>query len=331
MISNDKKQEVKRFFLGESLRRPVYIPIVSSYAARLEQVTVGEALKHPSRFVRSYRQLTKLHDFDAIINIGDVTMEAEQLGCKIDWETNGFPKVQSHLLERKFQPGELKWSFDGRIKEALEMTEKIMVLMGGDTAVFGAVTGPLLLSQYLYGPDFMSFIEDDFFAAMDLVDFCKKVNIDLIQRYGKMGVDGVVVVEPIISTLPPDIIREMRAELMTLWNAIRHYRIPSIIITGEAATESSLQALLGIDADGIVFAGIPVKGEGLLKETNKYYSVMLPEGFLKEDPDENCCKQLVNGMLTSKKSFLSGGIPHEANIKTVDMFLQSIKTADSQP
>lgn len=316
-----RKQRVKEFFLGTELKPPPFISFVSNYAARIEQSSPNELLRQPLNLIKPYRQLIKLHDLDAIINILDTNLEIEQIGCRSDYKSSFLEDADHHLLHG-VQLNDLEWKVTGRVQETLEMTEKIIALFGSQTAVFAAITGPFLLSRRLGGRDFERAVNEGEEHVFDLIDFCKKINVDLIQRYGKMGVDGLIVIDTAFSELQPSTMQELGAEYNTLWNAIRHYRIPSLFMTGEIRTQETLNALEKIKADAIVLGGL-TQEVNMLTQSDKLLASMLPKDFF-----EQPTSQLPNlkDFLPTKNSFLCADISERANIQVVDYFLQSLRS-----
>lgn len=316
-----RKQRVKEFFLGTSVVPPPFISFVSSYAARIEQSSPSELLRQPLNLIKPYRQMSKLHDLDAIVNILDTSLEIEEIICCPDNKILFLDDAECQL-KSDVRPDSLKWNVTGRVKDTLEMTEKIISLIGAETAVFASIAGPFLLAKRLGGSEFQRAAAEGEDSAFDLLDYCKKINVDLIQRYGKMGVDGLIVIDSVFSDFDSPAIQELGSELNTLWNAIRYYRIPSLFMTGEVKTQEALNSLLKIKADAIIFGGLAQEVQ-LIDQSDKLLAAMLPNGFFDQEisqlPDSK-------DFIPTKKSFLCADISEKANINTVDYFLQSIKS-----
>lgn len=99
MADQTSKKLVRDLFRLSELPRLPFIPWVSTFAARLEQISVKEMLSDPTTLSKSLENAQKLFGYDAIISVFDPSLEAEACGCRIAWGAEGeLPTVIGHPL-----------------------------------------------------------------------------------------------------------------------------------------------------------------------------------------------------------------------------------------
>jgi uroporphyrinogen-III decarboxylase len=86
-VQQSSKERVQRLFERKETGRVPFIPWVSGFAARLEQLPLEDMLSDAGLLSRALLNARTLYGYDAIISIFDQSLEAEACGCRLDWET----------------------------------------------------------------------------------------------------------------------------------------------------------------------------------------------------------------------------------------------------
>src|SRR5262252_8589375 len=92
--SNLPRQILKDILLGTRPERPLFLPIVFSLGARVENTPPRDYLYNPTRICKALRQIRGYLPADGIACYFDWTVEAEALGADLHWNTvSGIPAV----------------------------------------------------------------------------------------------------------------------------------------------------------------------------------------------------------------------------------------------
>jgi uroporphyrinogen-III decarboxylase len=137
----------------------------------------------------------------------------------------------------------------GRIPVILEAAKRLTLTAGRDTAILGAVTGPVTLGLHLMGPAFLSLPDsnrEDFDKYMDLWG---KIATAMTRAYGELNLDAIVIVDEDLTSLKQTQYTGIQGALETLSKIARFYDIAVIIHIREVLTDQP-QACFQLEADG---------------------------------------------------------------------------------
>ena len=259
MAGQTSKELFTDVFQMKRLTRLPFIPWISSFAAKLEQIPVRKMLSDATLLSRSLQNAQKLFGYDGITTVFDPTLEAEACGCEIKWgDTEELPVVICHPLGEGVEIEDLDISEiekKGRIPVALETAKRISILKGKEIALLGIVTGPVTLARFLRGDNFIPELENPSEKTMEFIELAQKVNLKLCDAYCKQGVDAVVIAEKSLGELRPDLINTMIAPVFeTIWRVARYYNAYTIILTRDCS-ERHIEPIFQLQADGVVISG----------------------------------------------------------------------------
>jgi len=146
-----------------------------------------------------------LYQPDGLPVVFDLQLEAEVLGCGMQWADDTPPSVTSHPLADTDQ-AELP-AFDvhrGRFPLVVEALRTLRKNLGDEVALYGLITGPFTLGLHLLGTHI--FLE--MFSRPDRVqkvlDGCVAVGRKVADLYIEHGADVIAVVDPMTSQISPD-------------------------------------------------------------------------------------------------------------------------------
>ncbi len=196
---------VKRAIKIEEIERVPWIPFVGCHAGKLLNLTATEFLKSKEHILKGVNKAIKLYRADGIPVIFDLQIEAEAMGCKLNWADDNPPAVISHPIAEGVELKDIPIPTinDGRIKMVMEAAAELRKQQP-DIALYGLITGPFTLALHLLGTDiFMKLMmEPDY--VHELMQFTTKVSNFMAEEYIKAGVDIVAIVDPMTSQIDPD-------------------------------------------------------------------------------------------------------------------------------
>jgi len=92
------KELVLNTFNGKETPRTPWIPFAGIHAGRLAGYNAIEVLKDSEKLLKAIEEVHKLYTPDGQPVVFDLQLEAEVLGCELQWEEFSPPSVKSHPL-----------------------------------------------------------------------------------------------------------------------------------------------------------------------------------------------------------------------------------------
>lgn len=188
----------------EEVERIPWVPFVGVHAGHLMGITATEYLKSTDNIVEGVSKAIEMYDPDGIPVAFDLQIEAEALGCKLNWSDDNPPAVISHPLMEGVQLEDMKvpCTCKGRISSMMEAT-RLLREKHPDIALYGLITGPFTLALHVLGTDiFMQMMmEPDKIHA--LMRFTTNVAKMMSENYIQAGADVIAVVDPMTSQIDP--------------------------------------------------------------------------------------------------------------------------------
>ncbi len=285
MTSRDR---VRRFFEGASVDRMPIILHAGRYSARLQQLTYQQASADPTLLANAVQSALRLFGVDGIVLPADPTMEAEALGCAVAWEDDE-PVVVSHPLAGEAAGAAIETAgmdTRGRVGVMLEVTRRLMAVIGRDVAVIPAVTGPATLAHLLRGPEFLVDLDDAPERARQIVEGAAKVTMHIAKECLEIGTGQLVVNDPLVGSLKKEHYQWIGNILRPLWN-VADFFDALLLLETEVADLERVQDLLRLGAGGLLVGGgyAPAEVAGLGGDT-ACVAVGFPPSFFSRPPGE---------------------------------------------
>ena len=189
--------------LSEVDRIP-WVPFVGAHAGALLDLTASEYLQSADHIVTGVSKAIEVYDPDGIPVVFDLQIEAEALGCKLNWADDNPPAVISHPLTdgAGICDLQLPGTSNGRIPVVMEAARRLRE-MHPDIALYGLITGPFTLALHLMGTDvFMRMMEDPD-QVHRLMRFATDVAVFMSGQYIDAGCDVIAMVDPMTSQIDP--------------------------------------------------------------------------------------------------------------------------------
>lgn len=290
---------VRALFQHNEVSRLPFIPWVSGFAAKLEQISPREALSEPNLLFKAQRNAHRLFGYDGIPIVFNTTLESEACGCSIDWE-DYVPRVVSHPLEEGLSFKNLESipiESKGHLPGVFEAAKRLNAVLGKEVALFWVIAGPLTVAAHLKGPTFMRDLKEHPEETAGLIEETSRILIRLCPKYCELGLDVIVVAEELLGRLDPESSGLIAPFLRTLCNIARFYNMFTILLAKECGP-GHVEPLFQLQADGIAIGG-PVDYDCCLSWADKYnrcYGVALPSSIFlgtaleAREAIENCLK-----------------------------------------
>lgn len=211
------KQLLLRALKNETTERIPWVPFVGCHAASLIGVNAEEYFKSSDHIVSGVSKAIELYRPDGIPSLFDLQLEAETMGCRLQWAPENPPSVASHPLESDMKLSELKipTKEDGRFPIVLDATKRICDMHGENVAIYGLITGPFTLALHLRGTNIFYDMVDDPDYLKELMEFAKNVAIATADMYMDTGCDIIALVDPMTSQISPSSFREFVSPYVT--------------------------------------------------------------------------------------------------------------------
>ncbi len=200
------KELVRNAILCQEVERIPWVPFVGCHAAKLLDVSAEDYFKDAAQIVRGALLADKLYEPDGLPVLFDLQVEAEALGCRVQFSAENPPAVMAHPLEGTTDRSALRVPSkdDGRFPVVLEAARRIVAELGDRMAIYGLVTGPFTLGLHLRGTDIFFDMLDDPDSVTELMAFCAEVCKTVAGWYLEAGVDIVAIVDPMTSQISSD-------------------------------------------------------------------------------------------------------------------------------
>jgi Uroporphyrinogen decarboxylase (URO-D) len=276
------RRAIKAILKGENPSRPLLMPILFSLGSRLENVTLRDFLSNPTKIVNALRQIRSVLKVDGLACYFDPFLEAEALGCQLKWSPDGpsglacphFSDIEE-LRQKLHSLDEVPSG--GRVPVALQVLERLKVMLKDEPALMVTVTGPLTLAAQLSagtpgevnGPQ------------PELVEFAAQVTACMSRTFVEAGADVVLIVERGRLELSAEVCESWASLLDPIVNVIRFYEaLPVLLLDGSTLAEDFRSAVFSRHWNGVL---CPVSSDHQFKgdfvRPSEGRPVALPVGF----------------------------------------------------
>lgn len=254
------RQVVKGILEGIAPPRPLYLPIVFSLGARIENLPLRNFLSNPTKISNALRQIRTHLRSDGVTCYFDPLLEAEALGGALDWDAQGQraslrwpqPGETDHLPGGLRSPDEA--AKGGRVPVAVEVIARLKPLVRGQSLLMAGVTGPFTLAALL------TQMKDsngklDRVPDAEALDLSGEVTAAISRAFVEAGADVIFIREQVLPSLTPETAAEWAARLATTINIIRFYEaLPVLLLTCQDAAAANSSLISGQKWDCVLCA-----------------------------------------------------------------------------
>jgi uroporphyrinogen decarboxylase len=238
-------------FKGKKTDRIPWVPFVGCHGGALIDTDAETYLKSGDFIVKGIEKAIEIYEPDGIPVNFDLSVEAEALGCNLQWAPENPPAVVDHVLSEKKLSDLPEINKDsGRIPEILKalsiLNDKVK-----DVALYALITGPFTLALHLKGTDIFMDMYDKPDQVKELMKFCTGICNTTADLYMDAGCDIVSLVDPMTSQISPDAFREFVTPYATeIFEHIRNANtLSSFFVCGHA--QKNVEAMCETKPDNI--------------------------------------------------------------------------------
>jgi uroporphyrinogen decarboxylase len=248
----NEKEILLKALHNEPTPRPAWLPFVGVHGAQLLGVSASDYLQSAELLVKGLKRAQELYRPDGLPLIFDLQMEAELLGCKLQWAKDAPPSVASHPLEEgslaSLPPLDLSQGRFPIAKEALRCLKKEL---NGKVAWYGLLTGPFTLTLHLAGNKLFMSMFDEPERVKQIIAYATGCAKQVADFYLENGADVVAVVDPMTSQISREHFQEFVTPYVNdIFNHIRaRGGLSSLFVCGNATR--NLEAMCATCADNV--------------------------------------------------------------------------------
>jgi uroporphyrinogen decarboxylase-like protein len=245
------RQAVKGLLQGIAPPRALFLPIVFSLGARIENLPLRNFLSNPTKISNALRQIRTHLRSDGVSCYFDPFLEAEAMGGALDWDVQG--QQASLRWPRPGETGDLPGGLrspdevakSGRVPVAVEVIARLKPFVRGQSLLIAGVTGPFTLAALLTQTNETNgnLDRDPDPAAMDLAG---EVTAAVASAFVEAGADVIFIREQVLPSLTAETAAEWTTRLATTINIVRFYEaLPVLLLTCQDATAANRSLIAG--------------------------------------------------------------------------------------
>jgi len=190
---------------NEETSRPAWVPFVGVHGGQIIGVSAKDYLQQRDLLVQGLLKAAELYRPDGLPIVFDLQMEAELLGCDLNWADDGPPAVCSHPLELGKLEDIPAYSTDrGRFPMVAEAIKEVKAKIGNDVALYGLITGPFTLALHLMGNTIFLEMYDNPDKIEAVLKLSTEIGKQTADFYIDNGCDVIAVVDPMTSQISPE-------------------------------------------------------------------------------------------------------------------------------
>jgi uroporphyrinogen decarboxylase len=198
------RERITGLLRKEKVDQVPWVPFAGVHAGKLKGYTAKEVLQDKDKLVESLLEVKKIYQPDGMPVVFDLQIEAEILGCELLWADNNPPSVKSHpLADTKEIPSVIPSKDDGRLPMILETMREMKEKVGGDTALYGLLTGPFTLASHLRGQSFFMDMAMDPEYCKNMLKYTAQIAKAMCDYFIEAGMDVISIVCPLVSQVSP--------------------------------------------------------------------------------------------------------------------------------
>jgi uroporphyrinogen decarboxylase len=243
---------LRQAFALQPVERVPWVPFVGVHGGYLLGLDATSYLKSAEKMIEGISRAIEEYKPDGIPVVFDLQLEAEILGCSLNWAPHNPPAVISHPLSEGIALESLKipTKEDGRIPEVLKTTE-VLRQKYPDIALYGLITGPFTLALHLMGTDIFIKLYEDPEQVLYILEFCKKVAVKMSEYLIGAGCDVIAVVDPMTSQIDPQTFEDFVTPFATdIFSFIRSKnKLSSFFVCGHA--QQNIESMCNCHPDNV--------------------------------------------------------------------------------
>lgn len=250
MAENPTPRQMARDLLqGIAPPRPLFLPILFSLGARVENLPRRAFLTNPTKITNALRQIRTRLPADGIACYFDPYLEVEALGAALRWPSDEQPPAV--CWPGPARKGELPHGLcspeaavkAGRIPVAAEVIRRLTSLLRDDALLMVGVNGPFTLAAQLLQFAAQEIGDADNLSASAL-ELAVAMLASLASTFLEAGAHVIFIREDFMPRLSAESCENWGNLLSPTFNIIRFYgALPVLVLTNPAAVSQNLELL----------------------------------------------------------------------------------------
>ncbi len=222
--------------------RPLFLPIVFSHGARIENLTLRQFLNNPTKISSSLRQIRGHLGADGITCYFDPFLELEALGGRVEWNADGSKRSLAwpqHPAARESLSGTAAPERSDRVAVGVEVIRRMKPMVRDDCLLCASVSGPLTLGAHLseLGSRASLRYED---LDSTAVDRAAAVMTGIAKAFVEAGAQVIFLREETLPPLSESDLADWMSRLATAINIVRFYEaLPVLLLTDPRSAEEN--------------------------------------------------------------------------------------------
>jgi MtaA/CmuA family methyltransferase len=197
---------------GKRTEKAPWVPYAGVNCAYLIKEKADTYFKNAGLLAKGVVEAARTYHADGIPLLFDLSVEAESVGCELEYWEDNVPSVRSHPCEKETPQAlgmQLFTKSSGRwpvIFEAAAMAKPQLDDM--DCAMLGLAAGPLTLASHLAGVRIFTAVKKNKEFAHAVIAYAGKLCAAASRFYAEMGCDIIAIVDPVASQIRPETFQE---------------------------------------------------------------------------------------------------------------------------
>jgi hypothetical protein len=257
------RQILKGLLQGALPPRPLFLPIVFSLGAKVENLPLRAFLCNATKITNSLRQIRTHLRSDGVACYFDPFLEAEALGATLRYSAEDQPPTLRwpHVAEPGELPENLRSPEDAakspRLSVAVEVIQRVKLLLRDEPLLCAGVSGPFTLGAQLLTlrPADAPPREDFSDAALELA----AVTITQIaSKFVEAGANVIFIQENIFPVLSAEHCEAWAASLAPAFNIIRFYQaLPVLLLRDPISFAANREVVYARSWDCVLCPALP--------------------------------------------------------------------------
>jgi uroporphyrinogen-III decarboxylase len=234
---------LKEMLEGRPPSRPLFLPILFSLGARIENVPLRAFLGNPTKITSALRQIRGRVPADGVTCYFDPFLEAEALGGTLEWVTEDGPPrlvwpggVEESGLPRGVRSAE-EAAKSGRVPVAVEVIKRMKDAVRDSALLMVGLRGPMALAGKLLrtssDPDEEGRSKqrpcEEIATAVELAGAALA---EIARTLLEAGAHVVMMHEGFAEELPEDVCNRAAEQMETVRNIVRFYEAVLLVFAG---------------------------------------------------------------------------------------------------
>ena len=235
---------VKALIQGQPPARRLFVPLIFTLAAKLEDVPLSNFVVNPTKIANSLAAIHQRLRLDGVTCYFDLFLVAEALGCQLNLSTSP-PALERPTRETALkmlqQRGDVKQR--GRLPVALEVVHRLRGTLRNSPALVIGLPGPLRIAQQLFGQDLLRELAAGDDDALDSFETLVEITLSVAQAFCLAGAHLLYFDE---LDVPVEFLPEWQETMVAVWKTVRFHGALPVLSTPQALqieTNSSTDAM----------------------------------------------------------------------------------------